>query len=128
MIEESRLPEALKLRAGNCYRFMAGRLEGFAQTLFQSAFLSAQGDVVPDADKNVNMIGHQNITSGSDVKRKSAPGIFPEGLMHSRAREQGASQQHVERNQIERRRVLLKDNGQPGWRVFDFAVHNCVAL
>ena len=100
MIEESRLPEAFEFRSRNYCRLVTKLRQGLAQALFQAAFPSTQSHVASNANKDVNMIRHQDITPGGNVKLETALGLFTKRAKHSIGREQKASQQRVERDEI----------------------------
>ena len=126
MVEETWLPETLKLHSCNGDWFLPLPCERFAQTLFQTTFPPAQRHVATNADKDVNVIRHQNVPSGGNVESKAATCVLAKRGMDRVVREERPTQQGVEGGEIQRRIVALKDNRQTRRLAFEFALHNGV--
>ena len=71
----------------------------------------------------MNMIRHQHITTGANVKRQPLFGIVLERGVDRIMGEQRPPEQRVEGDKIKRGLETLVDDGQPWWCALDFLLH-----
>src|ERR1051325_3867034 len=99
MVVKPRLPKAPKVLSGDLGRLVAQRRQSFSHCLLQTSHPALEGHVVRDSYEEVNMVGHEDVTSGACVKFNSAPGVFPKSVVHGFIGDNPPAQQRVERDE-----------------------------
>jgi hypothetical protein len=86
MIVKARLPEGTKLLTVSLRRFASDREQNTIEFTFQSLDPRTQSRSTsnPKTGKQMNVIGHENITPHPNAKVSCAPAVLHEGFVHQR--------------------------------------------